>query len=52
MTATAKWAALGMKSTSIVTFYRYIPPRPVADIDTELKPLGSQIGALLSEVVV
>ena len=33
-------------------FYRYVPPRPLAEIDTELKTLESEIAALLSEVVV
>jgi len=31
-------------------FYRYVPPRPLAEIDAELKSLESEIAALLSEV--
>jgi type I restriction enzyme M protein len=33
-------------------FYRYVPPRPLAEIDAELKSLESEIATLLSEVVV
>ncbi|GAA2723963.1 class I SAM-dependent DNA methyltransferase [Actinocorallia aurantiaca] len=32
-------------------FYTYTPPRPLAEIDAELKELESQIQALLSEVI-
>lgn len=31
-------------------FYKYVPPRPLAEIDAELKQLESEIQALLSEV--
>jgi type I restriction enzyme M protein len=31
-------------------FYRYIPPRPLAEIDAEIKALEVEIQALLSEV--
>lgn len=31
-------------------FYKYVPPRPLTAIDTELKELESQIQRLLSEV--
>jgi len=31
-------------------FYRYVPPRPLAEIDAELEALGKEIIALLSEV--
>ncbi len=31
-------------------FYRYRPPRPIAEIDTELRALEAQIQALLGEV--
>jgi type I restriction enzyme M protein len=31
-------------------FYVYTPPRPLAEIDAELRDLESQIQALLSEV--
>ena len=33
-------------------FYRYVPPRPLAEIDAELKSLESEIATLLSEVTV
>ena len=33
-------------------FYKYVPPRPVAEIDKELKQLESEIANLLKEVVV
>jgi len=33
-------------------FYQYVPPRPLAKIDAELKELESEISMLLSEVVV
>jgi type I restriction enzyme M protein len=32
-------------------FYRYVPPRPLAEIDAELKELEADIAALLQEVV-
>ena len=32
-------------------FYRYVPPRPLAEIDAELKALEAEIAALLKEVV-
>ncbi|KLO63091.1 restriction endonuclease subunit M [Dermacoccus sp. PE3] len=31
-------------------FYKYVPPRPLAEIDAELEVLGKEIIALLSEV--
>ena len=31
-------------------FYRYVPPRPLADIDAEIKALESEIQRLLEEV--
>ena len=31
-------------------FYRYIPPRPLAEIDAELKALEMEIAGLLQEV--
>ena len=31
-------------------FYRYVPPRPLEDIDTELKALEAEIAGLLMEV--
>jgi type I restriction enzyme M protein len=31
-------------------FYKYVPPRPLADIDAELKTLEAEIQALLREV--
>jgi type I restriction enzyme M protein len=31
-------------------FYRYTPPRPVAEIDAEIKALEAEIRALLDEV--
>jgi type I restriction enzyme M protein len=31
-------------------FYRYVPPRPLAEIDTELKALEAEIANLLTEV--
>ena len=31
-------------------FYKYIPPRPVAEIDTEIKSLELEIQHLLSEL--
>jgi type I restriction enzyme M protein len=30
-------------------FYRYVPPRPVAEIDKELKTLETDIGNLLKQ---
>lgn len=33
-------------------FYRYVPPRPLAEIDAELKTLETDITALLQEVAV
>lgn len=33
-------------------FYKYTPPRPLAEIDAELKTLEAEIAALLSQVVV
>jgi type I restriction enzyme M protein len=33
-------------------FYKYVPPRPLADIDAEIKQLEAEIQALLSEVTV
>lgn len=32
-------------------FYRYVPPRPLAEIDAELKALEAEIAGLLQEVV-
>ena len=32
-------------------FYQYIPPRPLAEIDAELKTLEAEIAGLLKEVV-
>ena len=32
-------------------FYQYVPPRPLADIDAELKALEAEIAGLLQEVV-
>jgi type I restriction enzyme M protein len=32
-------------------FYKYIPPRPHAEIDSEIKQLEAEIQALLKEVV-
>jgi len=32
-------------------FYRYVPPRPLEEIDTELKALEAEIAGLLQEVV-
>ena len=31
-------------------FYKYIPPRPLAEIDAELKQLEAEIAGLLKEV--
>jgi type I restriction enzyme M protein len=31
-------------------FYRYVPPRPLAEIDAELKQLEAEIAGLLKEV--
>ena len=31
-------------------FYRYVPPRPLEEIDTELKALSTEIMGLLAEV--
>ena len=31
-------------------FYKYVPPRPLAEIDAEIKQLEGEIQALLSEV--
>ena len=31
-------------------FYRYVPPRPLAEIDAEIKQLEAEIQALLAEV--
>ena len=31
-------------------FYQYVPPRPLEDIDAELKALESEIAGLLKEV--
>jgi type I restriction enzyme M protein len=31
-------------------FYKYVPPRPLAEIDAEIKQLEAEIQALLSEV--
>ena len=33
------------------SFYRYIPPRPLAEIDSEIRDLEAQIQLLLTEVV-
>ena len=33
-------------------FYKFVPPRPLAEIDAELKSLESEIATLLSEVTV
>ena len=33
-------------------FYQYVPPRPLEEIDTELKALEAEIAGLLKEVVV
>ena len=32
-------------------FYRYVPPRPLEEIDAELKALEAEIAGLLREVV-
>ena len=32
-------------------FYKYVPPRPLEEIDTELKALEAEIAGLLQEVV-
>jgi type I restriction enzyme M protein len=32
-------------------FYKYVPPRPLAEIDAELKALEAEIAGLLQEVV-
>ena len=32
-------------------FYKYVPPRPLEEIDAELKALESEIAGLLQEVV-
>ena len=32
-------------------FYQYVPPRPLAEIDAELKSLEAEIAGLLKEVV-
>jgi type I restriction enzyme M protein len=32
-------------------FYRYVPPRPLEEIDAELKALETEIASLLTEVV-
>ena len=31
-------------------FYKYVPPRPLAEIDAEIKALEGEIQALLGEV--
>ena len=31
-------------------FYKYVPPRPLAEIDAEIKQLETEIQALLAEV--
>jgi type I restriction enzyme M protein len=31
-------------------FYKYVPPRPLAEIDAEIKQLEQEIQALLNEV--
>ena len=31
-------------------FYKYIPPRPLSEIDAEIKQLEAEIQSLLSEV--
>ncbi len=31
-------------------FYRYVPPRPLAEIDAELKSLEAEIAGLLQQV--
>ena len=31
-------------------FYRYVPPRPLAEIDTDLKRLSGEIQAMLREI--
>jgi type I restriction enzyme M protein len=31
-------------------FYKYVPPRPLAEIDEELKTLEAEIAGLLKEV--
>ena len=31
-------------------FYRYVPPRPLAEIDAEIKKLEDEIQVLLAEV--
>ena len=33
-------------------FYRYVPPRPLEEIDAELKILEAEIAVLLKEVAV
>lgn len=33
-------------------FYKYVQPRPLAEIDAELKALEAEIAGLLQEVVV
>jgi type I restriction enzyme M protein len=32
-------------------FYKYVPPRPLEEIDAELKALEAEIAGLLQEVV-
>ena len=32
-------------------FYRYVPPRPLAEIEAEMKALEVEIAGLLNEVV-
>ena len=51
MRAMGKSVASVMRSTSNRYFYRYIPPRPLEEIDAELKTLEAAIAELLREVV-
>ena len=39
-----------MRSTSTATSYKYTPPRPLEEIDTELKQAEEEIMRLLREV--
>jgi type I restriction enzyme M protein len=41
---------IGRESTLPRLFYRYVPPRPLAEIDAEIKQLEKESQALLTEV--